>query len=199
MEHSKIIIKQAMQSAMCYSDYSALVKNLAIVGKTTGPNQGEAYVEYTRLNAQRMKRWEKTFAPSALATKLIGAYKNEETWLVVSEPWCGDAAHNLPVISKLAELSSTINLKIVLRDENLPLIDLFLTNGGRAIPKLIRLNNTFEVLGTWGPRPQILQNRVVQYKKNPDKSAEAYQHELQSWYNTHLGTLTEYEILNMLV
>jgi hypothetical protein len=53
----------AMQEGMTYNEYSAFNKQLAKEGKTTGP-QKEAYVNYTKLGAARMKRWEKLYTPS---------------------------------------------------------------------------------------------------------------------------------------
>ena len=64
----------------------------------------------------------------------------------------------------MAEVNSNINLQLVLRDENLELMDLFLTNGGRSIPKLIALDKDLNILFTWGPRPQTATNMVLDYK-----------------------------------
>ena len=59
-------------------------------------------------------------------------------WLVLTEAWCGDAAQSLPIINKMAEVSDNITLRLILRDENLDVMDQFLQNGrSRSIPKLI--------------------------------------------------------------
>ena len=63
--------------------------------------------------------------------------KDNFTLLVLAEGWCGDAAQILPVINKIAEYSSLIDLKVVCRDENPELMDQFLTNGSKSIPKVI--------------------------------------------------------------
>ena len=60
---------------------------------------------------------------------------------------CGDAAHVLPVLNKFAENDTTITLSILLRDDNEELMDRFLTNGTRSIPKLIILNADGQVMG----------------------------------------------------
>ena len=88
------------------------------------------------------------------------------TWLVITESWCGDASPSLPVMNKIAELSSHLELRIVLRDEHPELMDVFLTNGARSIPKLIVLDgNTNDVLGEWGPRSPKATEMVMDEKK----------------------------------
>ena len=68
--------------------------------------------------------------------------------------WCGDAAQILPVINKMAEVSDKIDLRIVLRDDNENLMNLFLTNGTKSIPKLIIIDKaTNKVINDFGPRP----------------------------------------------
>ena len=136
---------------------------MAKEGTTTGP-QKPSYVEYTKLSAARMRRWEKTYKPSQNTLDNIASRTSEkEQWLVFSETWCGDAAHNLPFIAKWAEHAG-VDMRIILRDENTELMDEFLTNGGRSIPKLVRLNENFEVLGTWGPRPTPLMEEYAKWK-----------------------------------
>ena len=58
-------------------------------------------------------------------------------WLIITEGWCGDAAQCIPTIEKIAAESKNIETHYVLRDENLDLIDEYLTNNARSIPKLI--------------------------------------------------------------
>jgi hypothetical protein len=84
-----------------------------------------------------MKRLDKQTKLSESATSKLKNIQNNFTWLVLTEGWCGDAAQTLPVINKFAEANSKIDLKVVLRDENDDLMNQFLTNGSRSIPKLI--------------------------------------------------------------
>ena len=112
-----------------------------------------------------MKRWDKTVKISEEAKNKIESFDEAITWLLITESWCGDAAHVMPVINKIAELNENINLRIVLRDENPELMDAFLTNGGRAIPKLIVIDDaTGDVLNTYGPRPSEATNYVTRFK-----------------------------------
>ena len=131
----KKIIENSLKTAISYSAYRSLVNNLLIKGKSTGPEQSEDLTNYSLLNDRRMKRLDKTIKISEETIQEFQKVKQPQTWLVLTEGWCGDAAQNLPILNKIASDTANIDLKIVLRDENLDLMDLFLTNGGRSIPK----------------------------------------------------------------
>lgn len=194
----KNIVAKALEEGMSYSDYRTLIDNLVIEGKTTGPVQSEALVNYTKLNATRMKRWERIYNPTIAFQRVAQRPRPAETWLVITEGWCGDAAHNLPFIAKMAETAKNISLRLVLRDENPELMDLFLTNGSRSIPKLIRLNENMEVVGEWGPRPATLQKKVMVYKANPTVPYATYSESVQNWYNQNKGAEIETEFVELL-
>jgi hypothetical protein len=65
----------------------------------------------------------------------------------------------------VAESDGKIDMKIVLRDENEELMNLFLTNS--SIPKLIVINKeTGGALAHWGPRPKGAADLIITIKKN---------------------------------
>ncbi|GAL62836.1 thioredoxin family protein [Algibacter lectus] len=162
---SNSIINSGLKNSVTYQAYRDLVKNLVEENANTGPVQNDDLANYTRLNDKRMKRWDKTIKITEDDRKQIEAFDKKSTWLVITESWCGDAAHVLPAINKMAELNDNIDMKVVLRDVNLELIDAFLTNGGRAIPKVIMIDDaTGEVLNTFGPRPSEATNLVNRFK-----------------------------------
>jgi len=183
----KDIIKKSLQKTYTYQAYKDLVKTLLLEGKSTGPNQSEDLTNYSLLNDKRMKRLDKTIKILDDTKQFLKTIKSPQTWLVLTEGWCGDAAQNLPVIHKMAEVNSNINLQLVLRDENLELMDLFLTNGGRSIPKLIALDKDLNILFTWGPRPQTATNMVLDYKTKHGSLDAQFKQDLQVWYNKDKG------------
>lgn len=129
----------------------------------------------------------------------ISSLQNKHTWLVLTESWCGDAAQILPLLNKLAELNSNIDLRLILRDESIALMDNFLTNGGRSIPKLIMLNEQQEVIGSWGPRPVEAQTFYNQWRNDPNQSPyKEFQVEMQKWYLKDKGISTFREIREIL-
>jgi len=192
-------LEKSLQNAISYETYRTLVSNLLANGKATGPLQSEALTNYSLLNDRRMKRLDKTLQISEDTISTINSIKEPQTWLTITEGWCGDAAQNLPVINKIAAINPNINLKVVLRDENLELMDLFLTNGGRAIPKLIALDAEHNVIFTWGPRPSIATKMVVDYKaKNGNLDAQ-FKQDLQVWHNKDKGKSVQEDIVRLLI
>ena len=119
--------------------------------------------------------------------------------LVISEGWCGDAAQILPVIHKMAETTDKLNLQIVLRDDNPELMDAYLTNGSRSIPKLILLDKeTLEPINNWGPRPAEAAKLIADFKEKHGVINEEAKTELQKWYLHDKGLSTMQEIVGLL-
>ncbi|MDG1715953.1 thioredoxin family protein [Lacinutrix sp.] len=190
LQHTNLqnIIKDSLKKAISYQDYRALVKDLVVKESTTGNEKTEDLANYTMLNDRRMKRWDKTVKVDEAVKEKIAKTNINQTWLVLTESWCGDAAHIMPVINKVAELNNTIDFKVVLRDENLDLMNQFLTNGGQSIPKLILIDNaTNEVVNTFGPRPSEATKLVLDYKAKHGKLTSEFKEDLQGWYNKDKG------------
>lgn len=195
----KDIIKDSLNRSCSYSEYRSTVSQLLQEGKSSGNTQSEDLLHYSLLNETRMNRLEKTIKISEENILKLKNLKKEYIWLVLSEGWCGDAAQLLPIISKLADQSDKVELKIVFRDENETLMNLFLTNGGKSIPKLIILDKeTLEVIAEWGPRPSAAIKLVRDYKEKFGVIDETIKTELQLWYLHDKGISTQNEILNLI-
>ena len=193
----KKIIENSLKTAISYSDYRSLVSNLLIKGKSTGPEQSDDLTNYSKLNDRRMKRLDKTIKISEETIQEFQKVKQPQTWLVLTEGWCGDAAQNLPILNKIASDTANIDLKIVLRDENLDLMGLFLTNGGRNIPKLIALDKDNNVLDLWGPRPTVATKMVIDYKEKNGALDPQFKQDLQVWYNKDKGKSVQEDFVNL--
>jgi len=193
------LIDQALEKAMSYKQFRNELDTLAEAAKSGDLDQTDAYLEYRLLNQQRMKRLDKNFNLSESVQAKLKENERPVIWLVLIENWCGDGAQSMPVLNKMAEASPNISLKIVLRDQNLPLMDQFLTDGGRSIPKLIMLDeNTSEVLDTWGPRPSIATAMVNEQKEKFGEITLEFRTELQKWYTKDKGLNIVSDILKML-
>jgi hypothetical protein len=193
----KQLIAKILENAISYPEYRTLVHDLLSVGKSTGPIQSEALTNYSLLNDRRMKRLDKTIKISDETKAVFKSITEKKTWLVLTEGWCGDAAQNLPVIQKLAAENENIALKIVLRDEYLELMDLFLTNGGRSIPKVILLDAQNNVQHTWGPRPTLATEMMADYKAKNGSIDAQFKQDLQVWYNKNKGQSVQEDFVNM--
>src|SRR5690606_19649157 len=103
----------------------------------------------------------------------------------------------LPFLNKITELSENIDLKIVLRDENLELMDRFLTNGSRSIPMIILLDESLEFIQNWGPRSTAATKVVTDYKEKHGKIDDACKEMLQVWYNNDKGISIVNDLVEM--
>ena len=197
----KAILAKALFNSHSYLEYRKLISDLLFEGKSTGNEQSVGLTHYSTLNETRMNRLEKTMKiTEENATKLCSLNK-EYLWLVIAEGWCGDAAQLLPVFNKMAsESNKKIELRIVLRDENEDLMNHFLTNKTKAIPKLIVIDReTGGALADWGPRPKGATDLIKNYKKEFGAIDETAETKLQLWYLHDKGISAQNEIMEMLL
>jgi hypothetical protein len=195
----KEILKNALNNSYSYQEYREIVVDLLQEGKTSGAIQTEALVNYSRLNETRMHRLDKTIIIDDAIISKLKAIQSSYIWLVIAEGWCGDAAQLLPIFHKMSEVSDHIDLKIVFRDDNEDLMNLFLTNGNKSIPKLIILDkNSLEIIADWGPRPISAIELVLNYKEKFGVIDDSIKAELQMWYLHDKGLSTQKEILELL-
>ncbi len=180
-------IENVLNSAINYKVYSEQMTHFFESKSTSGADQSEGLIEYTALNYQRMKRLDKTIKVDDTQIKEFQKLNKEINWLIITEAWCGDAAQVIPVLNKMAEATKTIKIKLAYRDQHPQLMDMFLTNGARSIPKLIALDRNHNILYTWGPRPAEATKMVNDFKiKNGDLTPQ-FKQDLQIWYNKNKG------------
>jgi hypothetical protein len=191
------IIQSALQNSHSYTEYRIIVSKLISEGKSTGKEQSADLLHYSELNEVRMKRLEKTLKLDPEVEITLQNLKSNQTWLVISEGWCGDAAQILPIIKLMSEASKNIDLKLVFRDENEELINLFLTNGAKSIPKLLLLDEAFNLINHWGPRPEGAKNLIIEYKANHGIVDEPAKIALHKWYLDDKGISTMKEIVGL--
>ena len=197
----KTAVAKALFKSHSYPEYRKIVSDLLREEKSTGNEQSSELTNYSLLNETRMNRLEKTMKVSDENSQKLKSLKNEYLWLVISEGWCGDAAQLVPVFEKMASVSDDrVELRIVLRDENEELMNLFLTNKAKAIPKLIVINReTGGALAHWGPRPKGASDLIVNYKKEHGAVDETAKANLQLWYLHDKGLTTQNEIMDMML
>lgn len=71
--------------------------------------------------------------------------------LALVEPWCGHCMLNIPILLRLVE-ATDMPVRFLHRDENLELMDQYLTNGkSRSIPIFIFIDEDGNEVVKWGP------------------------------------------------
>lgn len=193
-----INFNQYLAKALPYSEYIQRFEQ-AIAHNTPLPEaQQVTYFKYYALNLQRSHRIYNQYEVDGALLTAIDSLQRPLHWLVITEPWCGDSAQNLPIIAKIAEASQgKILLHIVYRDQNLELMDQFLTNGGRSIPKLIQLDHDLNLLSTWGPRPEAAQALVMQLKA-ANMPHDEYIATVHKWYAENKGHDVSTELVRLI-
>jgi hypothetical protein len=182
-----------------YTDYKNLVIKYAKEQLTSGEQLPER-IAATLMNAQRIKRIDKQCVINYNLHTILSQINKKLKWIVISESWCGDGAQCIPVIAKMAELNKNIKLEFVFRDEYPDLIDSFLTNGTRSIPKLICMdgqNNAIKFI--WGPRPKAIQDKVSELKaSNQEITHDELVKNIHLWYAQDKTKSIQFEFIDLL-
>lgn len=178
-----ILTKELIDKTYTYDSYKELVNKLISENKTSGNNQSESNIYFTKLNAERVKRIEKTTVLNDELKRQLDKISSPLIILVIAESWCGDVAQNLPPLKVISNYNSNVEVKILLRDEYPEIMEEFLTNGTRSIPVFVLIKkDTLEVIGKWGPRPDPAQEIMREAKLRKDYSHDEATKEIQLWY-----------------
>ena len=179
---SELFPLSVTETAYSYTDYMQLMEKVVLENRTTGPKQSEDLNYYTKLNLSRMQRLNKKVTITDELKNAVDRMEVPQTWYILTEAWCGDAAQNIPVIVAAVLSNPLITVKLLLRDENPKIMDVYMTDGGRSIPKLIAVDDDFNELFTWGPRPEGAHKLLLEYKANPVKTHKEFAEDVQRWY-----------------
>lgn len=187
-----------IDKSLSYDEFRQFVTD-ALTNDKSKLNLEDDYMTYAELNEARLHRLDKTMKVEEEVAIKLANLKKKYTWIVITESWCGDAAQIVPILNKMAEACPNIEMRLVFRDQNLELMDAFLTNGGRAIPKMIITEqDSLKVLGHWGPRPALGQKVVTDYKAAHGVVDEAGKVELQKWYTKDKGHEVQKEVIELM-
>jgi len=181
---------------LSYAQYLALMERQAAAPVSDLSEEEAQRVEFTKLNLHRSGRISRTYRPTPELAKRVLGLAMPQLWLVLTEPWCGDSAQCLPYLVKLAEESSGITLSILLRDDNLEVMDQYLTAGKRGIPRLIAFAADGDELFRWGPRPAAAQV-VFDAAKAEGLAKPELLGKLHLWYGRNRGEALETELTGL--
>ena len=193
----EVITKELIDKGYFFNEYLHLIEDLLSKNLTTGNNQTDELVEMSRLNLQRLKRIYKTCKINEPLKEAVENISEPMTWLMLVEAWCGDGAQIAPIFAALADLNPVIEFKLILRDENPALMDMFLTDGKKSIPKFIGINQDLEIMATWGPRPAEAHKIYEAFRNDPSITKEAFHKELHLWYAHDKGQSVMNELLEL--
>ncbi len=137
-------------------------------------------IHYLNYNWERQGHVHNNYGPSEDLRAAVGSIAEPQRWMVLTEPWCGDSAFLLPVIAEAGAINEDVTLRILLRDDNLDIMDQYLTEGSRSIPKLVAFGPDDRERFTWGPRPDAAQQQFEElrgeYEDKHEMIAEFIEH-----------------------
>lgn len=172
-----------LKQALTFNQFTELTSSFFEAPNPPKPYDNENYLNYTKSNARWSKRLTKKVKLSAELTSKIESINGMLFFILINEPWCGDGAFTQAFIHNLASVSKgKIDLKIILRDSNLNIMENYLTNGGMAIPKLVCLDENLKEIMTWGPRPKALKSQLEEWKKDAGFDNQAKIQQVYEWY-----------------
>ncbi|ROI00712.1 thioredoxin family protein [Chryseobacterium daecheongense] len=187
-------MKNYWDKAITFEEYIQIAKQRL----ETPSNQQEAdYKQYYELGLQRIDRTLKKYVPDEEQLNLLNAKNFDGKILIISEAWCGDASATVPALVKFFEGRNEV--KIFLRDSDTSLINQFLTDGTQSIPKVLILDNDFNVKNSWGPRPKFGKELLMKFKADPEAyPREQFYNDLQIYYAKNRGKDAIQEIVELL-
>lgn len=174
-------IIERLNKGLTYAEYLAAWRDKLKTSTTGLDKDARKRIHYVRYNIERHDRVAGAYRPSDALVQSAAAIDRPQLWMVLAEEWCGDAAFAMPIIAAAAGNSDHVELRILRRDDNLDLMDRYLTNGSRSIPKLVAFDMNGEELFQWGPRPatlQALREDLVAKGMEPGAIVQA----LVAWY-----------------
>lgn len=160
------------------------------------PYDDSFYFDYVKMNYTRMKRWMKKSHITDENADIIRAIDQPQTWIVITEPWCGDAAHIVPILEQLSALNNLVTFKIQLRDSGSD-IDSYLTGTTKSIPILVVRDALGNDIFVWGPRPQP-GTELYNSLKESGAEFEEIKLALQNFYNADKSISTQNEVAGLI-
>jgi hypothetical protein len=182
---------------MNFKEYLQYFEQMLSNEAPVAPYDNPDYLNYTKLNWARMNRWLKTAVLSEEMKSVAKAINEPLQWIVITEPWCGDAAHVVPFLQLISLENPLITVTYELRDAEPHRINSYLTNGGKSIPKLVVRNAQGEDIAVWGPRPAKCQE-VYKALTTEKADLETLKTALQNWYNADKGVGIQLELAVLL-
>jgi len=149
-------------------------------------------------NVARMDREAPTIALLPELQAALSQLTQPYTWAIITEGWCGDASHTVPLLEAVAQASGGhLTTRYFLRDAHPDFIDRYLTNGGRAIPIAVVLHTDSRTeAAVWGPRPAPLQE-IMQELKAREAPFKEIITQVNAWYAQDATRTTQHELLAM--
>jgi hypothetical protein len=155
------------------------------------------FLSKARENVELMKARYDDLAVSEGEEELLNSIQNEIKILVIGTDRCNDTAGILPVLARIASLSSKIQLRILDSDANAKFHQNYRVNGKRKTPVVLVLNSNLQEVMRWIERPNAAY-RIVNEKTT--SSMEERRKQLKTLYSdSEIQCQTLGELIDVLI
>jgi Thioredoxin len=115
----------------------------------------DAYKAQMTRNRDQLEQNEKSLQLSQEDLTAFRSLPRPLHVLALAEDWCGDVIANLPILGRIARESGKLDVRVLLRDQHLDVMDQYLKQGQfRSIPVFVFLDEAFNDLAVWIERPE---------------------------------------------
>ncbi len=193
------ITEAELANSLSFEQYLDLTRNIVEEKVArSGLYLADNTFRYTRSNLERMDKVQQNITLNQKLYNSLSELKEQWLWVVISEPWCGDASWGTPALAIIASASDNIEFRILLRDTNPEIIKAYQTAGSDSIPKLVCIRKRdWQELGTWGPRPQVLHQQVLAKKNSPGFDYKESVRVIHAWYDTDMTKTIQEEMIDL--
>ena len=194
------VFKEVLQTALTFEEYLQLTKDILEEKlPRDGRYMNDSTFRYTRSNLERMNKVLQNIVVNQKLYNLLSELKEDWIWVVLSEPWCGDASWGTTALQVISTCSDKIDFRILLRDKHPDIMKRYQTEGTDSIPKLIclRASNLSEVF-TWGPRPLLLKKRIEALKASENFDYRESVRMLHQWYEEDMTKSIQEELIDLI-
>lgn len=198
--HMPVLTPEVLAQSMSFEEYLQLTRDIVSEKvPRTGLYLNDSTFRYTRSNLERMNKVLEFMTLNQKLYNLVSDLERDWIWIVLTEPWCGDASWGTPALYVIASASEHIDFRILLRDQHPEVMKEYQTAGSDSIPKLICLRKSDgQVMGSWGPRPQVLQQLVMERKNKPDFDYKESVRAIHAWYDADGGAQIQAELTDLI-
>ena len=190
-------VQHVTQSGLTPSAYIEVMEQRAAIDPAGLEGMEAENAEFAKLNLHRVGRIRRTWRPSEELASLVARIDGPQFWMALTEPWCGDSAQCLPCLEILAASNPHLTIRYVLRDDNLGIMDKYLTDGKRGIPLLVAFDTGGGQLFRWGPRPAEAQ-AVFDAATEEGLEKPAQLEKLHLFYGRNRGRALDGEMVSVL-
>lgn len=193
-----MITEEILKNSLSFEQYLQLTEDIVSEKiKREGKYAADNTFKYTGSNLKRMHLVQQQITLNKKLYNLLSNLNQEWIWVVITEPWCGDASWGVPALAIIASVTENVSFRILLRDTPPVIIQHYQTEGTDSIPKLVCIRRKdWKELGTWGPRPQILQQQILQKISGKQTDYKEQVRAIHAWCEADMTASIQTEMID---